>query len=200
MGLTKDGLGRTEEQFLREYDVTKYFRPSVTADAVLFRVLGGGEIELLLVKRGGHPYIGRYAFPGGFVEENESCEAAAERELTEETAVSGLSLYQLVTVSTPGRDPRWRCITVVYACEAAGEIHVRAGDDAAGAAWFVVKRSGNTLELSGDGTKFCCTLDIVRDAFGTIDLNRTKIVEPGLMAFDHAKIIMYLVEKICGRD
>ena len=80
-----DKKGLTEEEFLRQYDPDKYPKPSLTADIVVFRERGGAP-EVLLVRRGGHPFLGRWAFPGGFAERNERIERTAERELMEETA------------------------------------------------------------------------------------------------------------------
>ena len=190
--MARDKNGKTEEQFLREYDATEYFRPSVTVDAVLYRVLSEDSIRVLLIRRGGHPFIGKYAFPGGFVEEDEPCETAVARELCEETGISGLALRQLVTVSTPDRDPRWRNITVVYCAEVPADISAAAGDDAADAKWFDITVSGGSLAFNGDGESFCVKLDLAYDAFGQIDINNTKIAERGQVAFDHAKIICYL--------
>lgn len=191
----RDRNGKTEQEFLREYDVTKYFRPSVTVDAVLYRKIENG-IRLLMIERGGHPFIGRYAFPGGFVDRDEDCETAAARELEEETNIRGVALRQLITASTPGRDPRWRNITVVF-CAEADECEARAGDDAANAVWFdVVCKKDGTLEFCGNGIRFVAKLDIVRDAFGKPDINKTQIVERGLTAFDHAKIIYFLAEAV----
>lgn len=200
MDLARDKNGKTEAEFLREYDVTKYFRPSVTVDAVLYRVLSKDCVRLLMIKRGGHPYIGTYAFPGGFVEKDEPCEVAVARELQEETGIENLPLCQLVTVSTPKRDPRWRNITVVYGGKVESDIDYAAGDDAAAAKWFSVRLDGSTLEFSADdGESFSSTLDVVRDAFGRVDLNNTKIVDRGLVAFDHAKVICYLIDELARR-
>ena len=102
MAQLKDKNGKTEQEFLREYDVTRYFRPSVTVDAVLYLPSAHGG-KVLLIKRGGHPYLGLFAFPGGFVDENEDCETAVARELFEETGISNVPLRQLVAASTPGR-------------------------------------------------------------------------------------------------
>lgn len=196
MDLAKDRNGKTEQEFLRDYDVTKYFRPSVTVDAVLYRVMSSDTIKLFMIRRGGHPFIGTYAFPGGFVEKDEPCEDAVLRELKEETAISGVKLRQLVTVSTPDRDPRWRNITVVYCGEVNADISFAAGDDAAEAKWFTVKRLGNMLFFASENKSFTCSLDIIRDGFGHIDINKTKILDRGLVAFDHAKIICYLMDEL----
>lgn len=192
-----DKNGKTEEQFLREYDVTKYFRPSVTVDSLIYRPEPHGG-KLLLIKRGGHPFIGDWAFPGGFVDENEPCAVAARRELTEETGIANIPCRQLVTVSTPGRDPRWRNITVVYCARVDGEIAAVGGDDASDAKWFdfSVDINGSTavITFTGGGEKFESKLKIVRDEFGQIDLDKTEIAERGRLGFDHAKIVLYLFE------
>ena len=192
-----DGSGRTLDEFLRDYDVTQYFRPSVTVDAVLLaRTERGGKV--LLIKRGGHPCIGDWAFPGGFVEENEACETAAPRELNEETGISGVPLYQAITVSTPGRDPRWRNITVVFYAVVDGEISAVGGDDAADARWFdfTYDITDNAAKIDFKGEEsFSVKLKIVRDGRNKIDLNATQIVAGGLMAFDHAKVLCYLIEE-----
>lgn len=191
-----DKNGKTLDEFLRSYDVTEYFRPSVTVDAVLLgKTERGGKV--LLIKRGGHPYIGDWAFPGGFVDEGESCEEAVCRELNEETGIEDVPLYQAVTVSTPDRDPRWRNITVVY-YSLTDEISAVGGDDAEDACWFdfTYSASGDIVMLVFTGDeRFTVKIKTVRDPRGKIDINRTEIVESGSVAFDHAKILCYLYEE-----
>ncbi len=199
----KDKNGLTEAQFLRQYDVTRYFRPSVTVDIAVCVPQERG-MRLLLIKRGGHPYIGKWAFPGGFVEKDETCEAAAARELFEETGVSDLPLRQLVTVSTPKRDPRWRNITVVFYAIAKDAVHALGGDDASEARWFDVTcyTDGDTATLNfsecDGGERFASRLRIVRDGFGDMDINGTEILASGGMAFDHAKIVCRLLDTVRG--
>ncbi|MCH5156034.1 MAG: NUDIX hydrolase [Clostridiales bacterium] len=200
MDFARDKNGKTEAEFLREYDASLYFCPSVTVDAVLYRVISADTLRVLLIRRGGHPYLGKYAFPGGFVDKDESCENAVLRELHEETGIAGLRLSQLVTVSTPDRDPRCRNITVVYCAEADNDLPVCAGDDAADAKWFTVKVCGGTLEFVADGESFDCKLEVAHDGFGQIDINNTKIVDRGGTAFDHAKIICYLYNVLTRRN
>ena len=97
------------------YDVTKYERPSVTVDVVIFSILDE-QLKVLLIKRKVWPYESMWAIPGGFVEMAESLDNAAYRELAEETNVTGEQVYleQLYTFGEPTRDPRTRVITVAY--------------------------------------------------------------------------------------
>ncbi len=125
-----------------DYDVTRYERPSVTVDTVIF-TLRQEELQVLLVRRKHWPYEGMWAIPGGFVNMDESLEEAARRELAEETGVDDpdICLEQFHAFGDPGRDPRTRVITVAYfALIAADRIHPRAGSDAADTRWFSAYR------------------------------------------------------------
>ena len=120
---TKDGLYAYE-----------YPRASVTADAVLFAEKDG-QIYVLLIQRGNEPYKGCWAFPGGFLNMDETVIKCAERELEEETGIV-LSGMQLAGVySDVERDPRGRVITAAYTAMTAMP-EAKAGDDAAAARWW----------------------------------------------------------------
>ena len=126
----KDGL--TEQEFLERYDASRFERPSVTVDIILF-----DGTKTLLIRRNGHPSIGKWALPGGFVEPNESAEQAAARELKEETGATDVALKQLCCFSAPERDPRTRIITIAFTAQLlSGGAKISAGDDAAQAEWF----------------------------------------------------------------
>lgn len=114
----------------------KYPHPSVTTDCVIFG-FDGTKLQVLLVERGLEPYKGKWAFPGGFVKMDESCEEGALRELKEETGLTGAYIEQFHTFSDPNRDPRERVITVAYYALVRIQ-DVKAGDDAAKAGWFAL--------------------------------------------------------------
>jgi len=108
----------------------------LTADIVIFTIRSG-RLEILLIERGGEPFRGCWALPGGFVEHDEDIDAAAGRELEEETGVKGLSLEQFHAFGDPNRDPRGRVVTVAYyTLVPPGRLSPRAADDAARARWF----------------------------------------------------------------
>ena len=132
--LPVDASGLTEAEFLAGYDMTKYPRPSVTVDSVVLR--RGEAPAVLLIKRGGHPFIYKWALPGGFLNMDESPEAAAERELYEETGVSGVTPRQVGAYGRPDRDPRGRIITIAYLMELPEHASPAASDDAADAGMF----------------------------------------------------------------
>jgi 8-oxo-dGTP diphosphatase len=110
---------------------------SVTVDIVLFTIRDR-RLQVLLIKRLASPFANRYALPGGFVLEKESVEAAAGRELREETGMDKVYLEQLYTFGNPNRDPRGRVITVAYYALVPHNQSLHAGTDAADAAWFPV--------------------------------------------------------------
>jgi 8-oxo-dGTP diphosphatase len=112
-----------------------YPRPAVTVDVV---VASRDEIpRVLLIQRKGEPFAGKWAIPGGFVEMEESLEAAARRELREETGIEVNDLEQLQTFGDPSRDPRGRTISVVYLARVdADQVTPHAADDAVEAAWY----------------------------------------------------------------
>jgi 8-oxo-dGTP diphosphatase len=114
----------------------EYPRPALTVDCVVFG-LDDGELKVLLIQRALPPFEGRWALPGGFVQVDEDLEAAARRELAEETGLERLFLEQLYTFGARGRDPRERVVSVAYYALVKLEGHrIQAATDAKDAAWF----------------------------------------------------------------
>lgn len=106
--------GVDEQDFLLGYDPREFPSVAVTVDIAILTVRHG-ELCVLLVRRGVHPYRGWWALPGGFVGPAEDLDAAARRELAEETGVAAHAhLEQLGSYGDPGRDPRMRVVSVAY--------------------------------------------------------------------------------------
>ncbi len=164
-------LSNEDQAFLKTYDDSKYAKPSVTADIVIFSAASmsqsqathfsgpaidcaslrtlpvlnrtNGSLQVLLIRRGKSPYKDQFALPGGFVNPNESVDQAARRELLEETGVDGPCLEPIRTFSTPGRDPRRWVISCAYlALLDASKLQVKAADDAKDARWFQISLTG----------------------------------------------------------
>lgn len=118
----------------------KYPHPSVTTDCVVFGY-DGKRLGLLLIERGGEPYRGCWALPGGFLQMDETVEEGAARELLEETGVKDICLEQFHVFSAVNRDPRERILSVAFlALVRKSDCRVIAGDDAARAEWFDVDK------------------------------------------------------------
>ncbi len=117
--------------------MTHSFRqPAVTVDIIIFAILKE-RLKVLLIKRRNPPFQGRWALPGGFIDLGESPEAAARRELEEETGIRTARLHQLHTFGDPGRDPRGHTISIVYYAVVRPEhITPHAASDASAVGWF----------------------------------------------------------------
>ena len=112
----------------------KYPRPAVTADCIV--ITEETDAKVLLIQRGDEPYKGCWAFPGGFMNMDETTEQCALRELEEETGLKVAELHQIGTYSKVDRDPRGRTITVAYLAIIEKPISVVGQDDAAKAEWW----------------------------------------------------------------
>jgi 8-oxo-dGTP diphosphatase len=123
----------------KEQHCYDYPRPSVTVDVVLF-YRDGERTEVLLIKRAREPFKGAWAFPGGFVDQDESLERAAARELKEETGLEGIHFEQLGAFGDPGRDPRGHTVSVAFVGLLESRAEATGADDADDARWHSALR------------------------------------------------------------
>ena len=115
----------SEKEFLSQYNMDDFERPSLTADIVAFMIRSEesdnykrnseNKLSILLINRGEHPFKGCWALPGGFLQPNETIEDCAYREITEEASVVPVSLMPIGVFSEPERDPRGWIISNAYA-------------------------------------------------------------------------------------
>lgn len=141
-----------DKDFLAEYDISRYDRPSIAADIAVFsigrkmtedadyRKLPTKTLRLLLIRRAEQPFRGKWALPGGFMQKGETIQETARRELKEETGTDKAYLELCDVFSDSGRDPRgWivsqSFIAVLNADDLANG-HLEASGDAGEAAWF----------------------------------------------------------------
>lgn len=209
--------GLTEKEFLLQYRPGNYERPSVTVDMLIFAVdEEEEETEVLLIKRKNHPCIGQWAIPGGFVNVDESLEAAAARELEEETGLKGNCLEQLYTWGNVKRDPRTRVISVSYmAAVPKDQLTPKAGDDAEEACWFQVKK--RKLSELENGATYALTIENEEDhIFMSYRITETyerqgmmwkkdteidllpaiDVLDQEKLAFDHAEILNVAMDRL----
>ena len=142
----------------------KYPRPAVTADCVV--ITKEAEPKVLLIQRGADPYKGCWAFPGGFMNMDETTEQCAIRELEEETGLKVSTVRQIGAYSKVDRDPRGRTVTVAYLAIIDAPIAVKGQDDAAKAEWFPLSA---LPELAFDHA------DIMADASNSFHLLRKSL-------------------------
>jgi ADP-ribose pyrophosphatase YjhB (NUDIX family) len=219
--LIKNKQGLTEEEFLKQYDANIYKKPSFTVDMMIFTVMNEEKenyrrlpeksLKILLVKRGDHPYIGKWALPGGFVAVEESLDEAALRVLRAETNIDNIYMEQLYTWGEVNRDPRTRVISSAYmALVDSSYLSIKAGYDEDDATWFNI--SYNLLEekkvavekgyiyeqiveikLWNKSEELFTKIKITENIEGKI--NREVIETVGL-AFDHDKFIQYAIDRL----
>ena len=155
--MTYDINSSEEREYLENYNIEQFERPSVATDIVAFAVMRDGEqsnirklenreLKLLLIKRSQFPYKGAWAIPGGFLRPGETIEETAKRELLEETGVENTFLHLAGVYSEAKRDPRgWIISNSFISLINAENCSLRADTDAWDAAWFCVKlQSDNT--------------------------------------------------------
>ena len=183
---------QSEQQYLENYDPSQFEHPSVTVDILIFTV-SDKKLRLLLIRRNEHPFLGKWAVPGGFLRMDESAEEAASRRIREEAGVEGVHLEQLYTFSAVDRDPRTRVISIAYlATVPSGKLRFLAGAGADEASLFEVtgigeEGSGEQPEMGGD-----------EDTLLLTGPDGTQITGKDL-AFDHSQIIRTAVTRMRGK-
>lgn len=223
--MSKEKLYKSEKEFLNNYDVNIYERPSVTNDVIIFTTQDKVEknsrkvpkkgMQILLIKRDEYPENGKWAIPGGFVGNDESLEEGALRKLKEETGIDNVYTEQLYSFGEINRDPRTRVISI-------GNIALISKDDITfsyekntkESKWFWIEK--NLLDSKKD-EKFIINKYILKleseDEKTKINYEITEKIERTVLrrkeesykaldssndelAFDHYKIIDYAVERI----
>ncbi len=170
---------KEEREFLDKYDASKYERPSVTTDIVVFTLDDLDRLSILMIKRGQFPYKDRWALPGGFLHTGkESVDDCARRELMEETGIEEAFFSQLYTFGAPDRDPRTTVISVAYmALIPKHRLQICAGDDAKEAGIFQIKYDVDGMQFS----------------------NEKMTIRESDLAFDHANVIRMAIFRLRNR-
>lgn len=170
----------TDQEFLQQYDPSKYEHPSVSVDMLIFSMDANYKLNVLLVKRDEPPFQDKWSLPGGFVSMKESLEDAAVRKLREETGIQDIYLEQLYTFGAVDRDPRTRVISVVYlALLSKAQLEMKHLDNSENSKLFKVEHAELSLGFSSeDGTLFLSENDL---------------------AFDHKEMIRMGLKRLAGK-
>lgn len=201
----------------------EFFKPSVTVDTIIFTVrdlnvdnyrkLPEKKFQVLLVKRAGEPYKDKWSLPGTFVGKEERFEEAVNRCLEEKANIKDIYLEQLYSWGDPQRDPRERVISTSYmGLVDAGDIQIKAGKNVEDIEWFNIKL--NTIKEKSkekkDGYYKTEEIEIILENRDITLKSRVKVVKELVngntiiytqilqsdLAFDHAKILIYAIERL----
>lgn len=201
----------------------QYFKPSVTIDTIVFTVrdlnvdnyrkLPEKKFQVLLIKRAAEPYKDKWSLPGAFVGKEERFEEAVNRCLEEKANIKDIYLEQLYSWGDPQRDPRERVISTSYmGLVDAGDIQIKAGKNVEDVEWFNIKL--NTIKEKSkekkEGYHKTEEIEIVLESKHEVLKSRVKVVKELVngntiiytqilqsdLAFDHAKILIYAIERL----
>lgn len=192
---------KSEEEFLKDYDSSKFDLLSLTTDILIlsvsdenqdnYRKLSKKHFSVLLVKRNNYPFKDKWCLPGGFVKIDEDIEDAALRILKEETNVKDIYLEQLYTYGNPKRDPRMRVISTSYI--ALIDKNRLSDKISSNASWFNIlvledeKFIDVTLNNGNEEIKFKIKKTLKEK---TTDRYKFDIVTNDKLAFDHPLVIV----------
>lgn len=201
----------------------EFFKPSVTVDTIIFTVrdlnvdnyrkLPEKKFQVLLVKRAGEPYKDKWSLPGTFVGKEERFEEAVNRCLEEKANIKDIYLEQLYSWGDPQRDPRERVISTSYmGLLDTGDIQIKAGKNVEDIEWFNIRL--NTIKekskekkegyykteeieiiLENKEVTLKSRVKVVKELVNGNTIIYTQILQSDL-AFDHAKILIYAIERL----
>ena len=198
---------KNEEEFLKSYDVSRFDRPSVTSDVLLFSVSDGNQkdyrrlkekhFSVLLVKRNTFPFKDKWCLPGGFIRNDEEAEETARRVLETETNLKGIFMEQLCTFDNLNRDPRTRVFSICYmALVDKNKLNTSLYENAS---WFNItsledeKSYHITLDNGNETLKFIIGKTLTEK---TTDRYKLNILENDSIAFDHPLAIVTGMERL----
>lgn len=207
----------SEQKYLQQYDITQFNRPSLTTDMVLFTLdksiknikqIAIHGLQVLLIKRGSHPYKDKWALPGGFCKPTETIYETARRELYEETGVSDINLKLIGTYSNLNRDPRgWIISNAFMGLTPKEHCNLRADTDAWDTDWFTFQEFTSHMSETQQSN---CKIQTIEHRFALVSektnetyesvIQEVRMIYPTYteasfsivssnFAFDHAQIL-----------
>ena len=199
---------KTEEEFLKDYDSSKFEKLSMTADILILSVSSKDStnyrktdkkmMSVLLCKRNDYPYKGKWCLPGGFLDpKTETLEECAKRVLKRETNLSHIYLEQLYTFDSLNRDPRMRVVSTSFV---ALVDKAKLTDKVEHASWFDIvlyEEKGNVVDFvldNGEETIKFSIKKTLKEA--TTDRYQFETKENESIAFDHDKVILSGIERL----
>ena len=198
----------SEEEFLKDYDSSKFEKLSMTTDILIFSVSSEEvdnyrktdkkKMSILLVKRDNYPFKDKWCLPGGFIDINEDLDEAPKRILKKETNVDNIYLEQLYTFGSVKRDPRMRVVSTSYI--ALVDKNRLSNNLNENASWFDItlyEEKDNIVDIILDNGTTAISFKIqkiLREL--TTDRYSFKILKNNSLAFDHPLVILSGLERL----
>ena len=199
---------KSEEEFLKDYDSSKFEKLSLTTDILVlsvssndnsnYRKTDDKKMSVLLVKRENYPFKDKWCLPGGFVGINEELDEAPKRILKNETNLDNIYLEQLYTFGSVNRDPRMRIISTSYmSLIDKNMFHESLNKNAS---WFDItlyEEKNNIVTIVLDNNKETISFKIKKELREkTTDRYSFNIIENNNLAFDHPLVILAGLERL----
>jgi len=199
---------KNEEEFLKDYDSSKFEKLSMTTDILLlsvsdekqdnYRKTDNKKMSLLLVKRNNYPFKNKWCLPGGFLNPlRETLEECAKRVLLEETSLKNIYLEQLFTFDDLNRDPRMRVVSTSFiALIDKNKLGYKVNENAC---WFDIdiNETDNVVDVTLDNGIETLTFKIKKELkHKTTERFEYSILENSNIAFDHSKVILSGIERL----
>lgn len=205
-----------DKKFLELYSDSEYQKPSVTVDAVIFRIfskesenyrkLAQKKLQVFLNKRQYSPYKDKYAIVGTFIDLQHELSDTMKLCVKNKVNLTNYYYEQLFTFGDKSRDPRTRVLSVSYMLLTNDQENLTNGD------WFdidVKEIKSNTEQLK-NGFKLTKTFELILSngevtLKNIVEISNTKInleetkqinIISSDIAFDHAKIIFQALERL----
>lgn len=210
-----DKNGKTFKEYMSTYNADEFKHPSLAVDVVLFTE-NHGKLEVVLVKRDEHPFVGCWATPGSFVGYSEDLDEAAERTIRNKAGIyqeqsenGRIYFRQLHTFGKVDRDPRTRVVSVGYM-----SLIPRGYLDRENISKNVerdifkisltkifegVTKSIHVLTLQGENTDTVIQYRItenIKDTWVDVESTLDSDVSTGELAGDHIKIIFTAIKRL----
>ena len=211
MTTTKD-----DKDFLALYSDSIYEKPSVTVDAVIFRIceqknenyrkLPEKKLQVFLTKRQYAPFKNKFAVVGTFIDLMHELSETMQLCVKNKVGLDNYYFEQLFTFGEKTRDPRTRVLSVSYMLLTNAEEKLENGE------WFDIdlkKITSKKIELQ-NGYSYLQNYELVLTSQKETLTNNIEvsITKNGLkenkfikitnspMAFDHAKIVFMALERL----
>lgn len=198
---------KSEEEFLKNYDSSKFEKLSITADILIFSVSNGIQkdyrrlnekhFSVLLVKRTDYPFKDKWCLPGGFVKIDENLDEAAKRILKDETNLKNIYIEQLYTFGDVNRDPRMRIVSTAYmALIDKNKLNEKLYPNAS---WFniTVLEDESYINVTLDNNIEVLTFTIKKTLKDlTTDRYEYKVIKNNSIAFDHPLVIISGISRL----